>query len=267
MRYNLFLMRAKKRKSLLVIISLLLVAAALFLALAYFTGIGRDQTRLNNADSQPSTASQPTPESFDKNKHSLTEPGSIWVVVNKRYSLPIDYTPSDLTVPDVRLRLGADAEQMQIREVLEQDLQAMFTAAAEVGNEIVFGSGYRSADLQKQFYDGYVAQHGQAAADEFSARPGHSEHQTGLAVDIVSASGVCSLEVCWEDTPEGDWVAKNAHRYGFIIRYQQGREHITGYQYEPWHLRYVGQELAAELHRQNTTMEEFFELGPAPDYR
>jgi zinc D-Ala-D-Ala carboxypeptidase len=163
-------------------------------------------------------------------------------------------------VPDVRLRLGRSAEQMQFSAQATEDLKKMFEAAANDGVELVFGSGYRSYELQKQFYDSYVAQDGQEAADRYSARPGTSEHQTGLTVDITSPSGQCHLEICFEDMPEGQWLKANAHTYGFIIRYLDGKEHITGYQYEPWHLRYVGEDLATELHDSGETMEEFFGL-------
>jgi D-alanyl-D-alanine carboxypeptidase len=114
--------------------------------------------------------------------------------------------------------------------------------------------------LQKQFYDSYVGQDGQEAADRYSARPGTSEHQTGISFDATSLSETCHLEICFETTPEGKWIAEHAHEYGFIIRYLKDKESVTGYQYEPWHLRYVGKELAAELKRTGLTMEEFFGL-------
>jgi D-alanyl-D-alanine carboxypeptidase len=109
-------------------------------------------------------------------------------------------------------------------------------------------------------YNGYVAKDGQAAADRYSAKPGTSEHQTGLAMDVCLANSGCSLEQAFGDTPAGKWVAANAHKYGFIVRYLPGKDAITGYEYEPWHLRYVGIELATELQRNNKTMEEFFGL-------
>jgi zinc D-Ala-D-Ala carboxypeptidase len=149
---------------------------------------------------------------------------------------------------------------MQLSAAAQPALEQRFAAAAEDGVTLVFGSGYRSEALQRQFYESYVARDGQAAADRYSARPGTSEHQTGLAVDITSVGGRCHLEVCFEDLPEGQWLAANAHRYGFIIRYPDGKESITGYQYEPWHMRYVGTELSAEINRTGLTLEEFFGL-------
>lgn len=202
---------------------------------------------------------------FDKSAHSLTNPSSIWVIVNKQNSIPISYVPN-LAVPDVRLRLSANEEQMQISSEIKSQVEELFSSASADGVELVFGSGYRSSNLQKQFYDSYVARDGIAAADTYSARPGHSEHQTGLAFDITTPEGICHLEICLQEAPQGRWVAENAHRYGFIIRYQKDKDNITGYQYEPWHLRYVGVELANEINNSKQTLEEFFELGPAPNY-
>lgn len=204
-------------------------------------------------------------ETFDKTQHSLTDPTSIWLVVNKQYSIPVSFIP-ELTVPSVQLRLASHEEQMQINTTTEPAIKEMFNAAKDDGITLVFGSGYRSGALQKQFYDSYKAKDGQAAADTYSARPGHSEHQTGFAADITSVNGSCHLEVCWADTPEGTWLAANAYKYGFIIRYPKDKQDITGYQYEPWHVRYVGKELAAEINKTSQTLEEFFNLGPAPSY-
>lgn len=243
----------------------LLVPAILLIAiLGATTFIVRQSAEAPVAEIREQTSgSEPAGQSasFDKNRYSTDEPGSIWQIVNKSRALPADYVPADLIVPDVRLRLATSEQQMKFRQVSEADLIAMFKAAKDDGVTLVFGSGYRSYALQKQFYDSYVARDGQAAADRYSARPGTSEHQTGLSFDVTSISGKCHLEVCFEDLPEGQWVRDHAHEYGFIIRYPNGKENVTGYQYEPWHLRYVGRELSAEIHRTNQTLEEFFNLN------
>ena len=207
---------------------------------------------------------QPEPE-IDKSQYSLTDPSSQWVIVNKLNGIATTYIP-ELIVPNVRLRLSSTEQQMQLNVTAQKDLEAMFAAAEADDVNLVFGSGYRSAALQKQFYDSYVTVDGQEQADTYSARPGHSEHQTGYAVDITSPSGICHLEICWEDSAEGKWVAENAHRFGFTIRYIEGKERTTGYQYEPWHLRYVGADLAEQLYITGFTLEEFFDLPQAPDY-
>lgn len=218
-----------------------------------------DETVKTTASELPTANAEPE-DSFDRTQHSIDKPDSIWWIVNRDRPLPDGYVPPDLTVPDVRLRLDASAEQMQFRQIATPAVEDMFAAAQEDGVELVFGSGYRSESLQRQFYESYVARDGQAEADRYSARPGTSEHQTGLAVDITTPDLNCHLERCFEGTTQGQWVAENAHRYGFIIRYLDGKEDITGFMYEPWHLRYVGEELATELYQSGQTMEEFFDI-------
>lgn len=223
---------------------------------------------------QDSTTQAPTetpqadeqPAGFDKAKYSNDQPGSPWWVVNKTRPLPAGYVPPDLVIPEVRRRLSGTS-QMQYANQAVPDLKEMFAAASSDGVTLVFGSGYRSEALQRQFYNGYVAADGQAAADRLSARPGTSEHQTGLSFDATSTSQACHLETCFEDRPEGKWLRENAYKYGFIIRYPRDKEHITGYDYEPWHMRWVGKELSQEMQRTGIqTLEEFFGLPAAPDY-
>ncbi len=206
---------------------------------------------------------------FDKKQHSLDEPGSVWVITNKHRPLtPKDYKPNDLVAPDVPLRLNASAEEMQVRREVGVALQAMFAAAKNEGLKLMVSSAFRSYDFQKGLYNRYVSQQGQAIADTQSARPGYSEHQTGLAVDLEPASRKCEVEACFADTPEGKWIAQHAHEYGFVVRYGKEQQAITGYIYEPWHVRYVGKSLAQEAHKKgNPPLETFFSLAAAPDYQ
>lgn len=245
----------------LIVLSIITVSTAV-----YFVNKNRSKTPTNSqintiVSDKKTPQKQPTAPGFDKTKYSIDEPGSLWWIVNKNRALPKGYVPPDLIIPDVKLRLANTAEQMQFSKTAEPALISMFNAATKDGVSLVFGSGYRSEALQKQFYDSYVAKDGKEAADKYSAVPGTSEHQTGLAFDATSASGKCHLEICWAETPEGQWVKNNSYRYGFIVRYLDGKESVTTYQYEPWHLRYVGVELAAELHKTGQTMEEFFGLN------
>ena len=201
---------------------------------------------------------------FDKQALSLDDPASLWVVVNKLRPLtPDDYEPADLVdvpVPFVyQPRLRAGASQAVV------DMFAAFTA--ETGMQMQSQSAYRSYSAQVSTYDSWVSSLGQKGADLTSARPGFSEHQTGLAIDIAALPAECSLDQCFAGTPQGQWAAANAWRYGFVIRYPEGQTAVTGYEYEPWHLRYVGPVLAAELHETGTaTLEEFFALPAAPGY-
>lgn len=239
-----------------------------FVGLGFYLWQTRASRKANvlSDSTQTQNVAETPPTSPEQPKHSLTDPASIWVVVNKNQGIPVSYVPTDLVVPDVTLRLGADQEQMQLRKIALEPLSDMFSAAQSEGVALVFGSGYRSGNLQKEFYDSYKARDGQKAADTYSARPGFSEHQTGLALDVTNPSQTCNLEVCFADTKEGAWIAKNAHKYGFIIRYPKNKQSITGYQYEPWHLRYVGTDLALQLYDSKQTMEEYFKLNPAPSY-
>lgn len=247
-----------------------LIAVIVIAAVAGLVLFGFKQTALgpeNKNTGQQQTNTTP-PAGFDKTKYSTTDPASLWVIVNKQHPLsPTSYIPTDLLVPGVKLRLSGSEEQMQIRAVVEQPMKDMFNDAQTTGFTLSLGSGYRSYNLQKQFYNGYVSKDGQASADRLSARPGHSEHQSGLSFDVEITDMKCHLEKCLGETADGKWIAANAYKYGFIIRYPEGKEDITGYDYEPWHLRYVGVELATEMHNKNIqTLEEFFNVSGGKNY-
>lgn len=201
---------------------------------------------------------KPAAATFDKTKYSITEPGSLWWIVSKTRPLPDGYVPAQLVNPNMKLRWAPIAESMTVSQQIAPDLEALYKASQAAGFDLMLVSGYRSQVTQKELYDGYVASQGQEAADRISARPGTSEHQTGMVVDIGRSDRQCELDTCFGDTPEGKWLAEHAHEHGFIIRYPQGKEAIVGYQYEPWHIRYVGRELALELYKTKQTMEEFF---------
>lgn len=215
--------------------------------------------------STPSPTPTPTPTpTFDKTEFSIDDAASFWVVVNKLRPLnPIDYVAPDLVdvpVPYVHApKLRAEAANQVV---------TMFAAfTAETGLQMQAQSAYRSYNTQVGTYNNWVAELGQEQADLTSARPGHSEHQTGLAIDISAKPAVCSLDQCFADTPQGTWLATNAWSYGFVLRYPNGYTPITGYEFEPWHYRYVGLELAKEYHDSGaTTLEEFFGLPAAPTY-
>jgi D-alanyl-D-alanine carboxypeptidase len=219
--------------------------------------------------SSPSTALAATPTpvptpSFDRGAYSIDDPASIWVVVNKSRALnPVDAVPPDLVQPPV-----PNINGQPVRKAVSDALAALFAAAkSEAGLDLTLQSGYRSYDTQVSVYDEDVAANGQVYADTDTARPGHSEHQTGLAVDISAASGRCSLDACFGQTDEGRWLAANAWRFGFLLRYPQDKVAVTGFTYEPWHFRYVGVPLATELHETGvTTLEEYFGVPGGESY-
>lgn len=252
------------RRKLLFIWAAVLLVGFIGVGVWYFAFSDKNNTQNQTGDSNQQTGSAGTglaAPAFDKNKYSIDQPGSIWWIVNQNRPLPVGYVPPDLLVPTVKLRLDQNEEQMQISGQTEIALNEMFAAASKDGVTLVFGSGFRSYELQKQFYDSYVAKDGQEAADRYSARPGTSEHQTGLSFDATSVGEKCHLEICFAETPEGQWLKANSYKFGFIVRYLEDKESITGYQYEPWHIRYVGVELATELQKTGQTMEEFFGLA------
>ncbi len=208
------------------------------------------------------------PPGFNKNLYAISDPSSIWVVVNKRRPLsPKTYTPSQLVVPNMPLRLGTGSSEMRVSAAMSAALEQMALAAKKEGANLMLASGYRSYGSQSAIYSSHVKTYGQVSADRQSARPGHSEHQTGLAADLEPSNRTCEIAQCFGTLAEGKWLAANAYKYGFIIRYRSDKEAVTGYMYEPWHVRYVGVELATEMNKQGTTtLEEFFGLPAAPTY-
>lgn len=187
-----------------------------------------------------------------------------WLVVNKHRTLdPVDYVPEDLTAPERRI-----TSDSVLNESATDALDKLIAGAAEGGaGGISVTSGYRSYGLQKELFDGYVYNAGVEAAEATSAHPGHSEHQTGLAADVVPCDSACGTMDDFGGSAQGDWVAKNAWKYGFIVRYEDGYTDVTGYSPEPWHLRYIGKKLAKLYHEGDYhTLEDFFGLEAAPDY-
>lgn len=182
--------------------------------------------------------------------------------MNKRYRLPAGYKPSDLVYPDVPFLFRAKIEKRMLRKPAAAALEQLFAAAKKDGVPLAGVSAYRSHRRQQQVFGYYVRRDGRARASTYSAYPGTSEHETGLAVDVSGANGRCAASDCFAGTREARWLAKHAHEYGFIIRYPRGKEGITGYKYEPWHIRFVGRTAAGFIHSRGITLEEYEELAP-----
>lgn len=182
---------------------------------------------------------------------------SPWRVVNKRTPLPASVTPRRLK----------RVHGVEIDEPAAEPLQALFAAASRARIDLVASNGYRSYAWQSRLYADYVRRDGERAADTYSARPGHSEHQTGLTVDFKAGTGECSLQECFADTAQGRFLARQAAQHGWLVRYTPQNQDVTGYRPEPWHLRWVGRWLTgflAETHQDS--LEEAFALPAAPDY-
>lgn len=192
---------------------------------------------------------------FYKNIYKIKNPSNTLVLVNKNNQLAKNYVPSKLRTVKVARR-SDDLTKMQ--KTAATHLEKLFKAAKKDGIELAAWSGYRSYNTQKAAYNRWNKN------DSISARPGHSEHQTGLAMDVIAKKDLkksSPLSQSFGKTKEGKWLAKNAHKFGFIIRYPKGKEKITGYSYEPWHIRYVGNKVATKLYENDWTLEEAYIEG------
>ena len=158
------------------------------------------------------------------------------LIVNKEYGLPPNFAPG-------------------LEDICSEQFERLSEDAAEEGLNIYIGSAYRSYFEQIDIFNEYVTEYGVNESDTFSARPGHSEHQTGLTIDCNT------IDDAFGETDEAKWLAEHAHEYGFIIRYPLGKEDITGYQYEPWHIRYVGYTVAKEMYKSGECLEEYLGLA------
>ncbi|MFC8682268.1 M15 family metallopeptidase [Microbacterium ureisolvens] len=195
---------------------------------------------------------------------NLGDSARIWAVVDKiRPASPIDYRPSGLVLPDGVRSIEGGA----LRADAASALASLVTAARDAGvGEVALESGFRSYETQQQTYGRHFAERGERA-DQVSARPGYSEHQLGLGADVVACAGACGTLDQLAATPQGQWIAEHAWEHGWIVRYLEGKTPVTGYTAEPWHLRFIGPELARAYHDGGwTSLEEFFALDPAPGY-
>jgi len=195
-------------------------------------------------------------EDLNRTLFNIEDDESITSLVNKINSLEESYVPADLVTVNVPTVLE-NPEVNQLREEAALALEEMFAAAKESEVYLHARSGYRSYETQVQLFNGYVERHGEEEANRYSAKPGYSEHQTGLVMDVTSESVALQLDEKFGETIEGEWLKEHAHEYGFLIRYPEGMEEITGYIYEPWHLRYFGEEVATLIVESGLTYEEF----------
>ena len=195
----------------------------------------------------------------ENNRQVILNVDSIMVFVNKHRNLPAEYAPTDLIIPAVPFPFSGDEPRKHMRAEAALALEQLFKEAKKLNLDLFATSGYRSYDKQKSIFNSNVNLKGEEEANRTSARPGQSEHQTGLAMDVTSSKVGYNLVESFGTTTEGIWLRENAHNFGFIIRYPKGKEHITGYSYEPWHLRYVGLEVAEYIYTHQLTLEEYFQ--------
>lgn len=182
-----------------------------------------------------------------KNYYGVTYVDGV-VIANKTYSLPSNFAPNNLV---------AINGYIKVVDYVKDAFLSLSSDAKAIGLNIYASSGYRSYSNQKYIYENYVSMDGKENADRYSARAGYSEHQTGLAIDVNT------IDMTFDNTSESVWLRENAYKYGFIIRYPKGKEEITGYMYEPWHIRYVGKELSNKLYKDGSyiTLEEYYGIN------
>ena len=244
-----------------------IVAAGVLVAVAYGFTAGHKSVQVSEKPSSHQSTPKvqrielalPNTAPIPALKENYNQPASLWVVVSKEHQLSdARYVPTNLAIPSVKTRTDKSAAEQSLRVDVEPDIKALFEAAAAAGHNVMLASGYRSYEQQQVYFTNYSRLYGEAAANKFSARPGQSEHQTGLAFDVSLTTRECYLEICFAETEAGKWFAEHAYEYGFILRYPADKTTITQYQYEPWHFRYVGRDLARALHESHLTLDEAY---------
>ena len=268
-------MRTEKKKHLKITprfyILLGILVVIILIVLAVFFTADRDQDGESNLPDtpdvsqagDPDNAEEPDdPDNTDKPKAPAStdvrteDDGNLMVLVNRQYAVSRDYNPTDMV--DIDGSLSTNQNLKVKREAYEAYL-AMLEDAKKEGINFAICSAYRSYELQESLYNNSLATNGEAYTKKMFAYPGQSEHHTGYAIDVTSASMNWGLSQNYTDYPDGAWITEHCSEYGFIIRYPKGKEDITGYMYEPWHIRYVGVDAAKKITEQGITLEEYLD--------
>ena len=187
---------------------------------------------------------------FYKNIKEIENPNDILVLVNKNNKLLQNFIPENLETIDIKY----SNEGKMLKKVAKEAFEKLSSDALKLGYKIVAVSAYRDFSYQENLFNYYVEKYGEDYALNCSAKAGHSEHQTGLAVDVMGSNNSYDD---FELSDEFEWMINNAHKYGFILRYPKNKEKITGFKYEPWHYRYVGVEVAKIIYENKITLEEY----------
>ncbi|MCC3868953.1 M15 family metallopeptidase [Terrisporobacter mayombei] len=181
-----------------------------------------------------------------------TKSSKYLMLVNKKNPLALDYEPENLVKPNVEFLSSTSEKSRQMDETAAKALEELFQGAKEENIILLGSSAYRSYRSQVRVLQDEISSNGVDYANQYVAKPGKSEHQSGLAIDVTNEAR------CFDKTsPEAKWLENNAYRFGFILRYLEGKEDITGYNYEPWHIRYVGKDVAKDIYERNITLEEY----------
>ncbi|WP_215145300.1 M15 family metallopeptidase [Exiguobacterium qingdaonense] len=219
-----------------------------------------DTPVVDEEPTEPTEPIEPTPpvQPIEKDGVANLELNEM-ILVNKQIALPVNYQPSDLVEANIDFVDSTVGERRMLRKEAARAIEDLMNDAKAAGIDLKGTSAFRSYAYQVNLFNAYVERDGKEQAMKYSAPPGHSEHQTGLAIDVSSASVNYQLTQGLGETVEGKWLADHAHQYGFIIRYQKAFEEVTGYMYEPWHLRYIGVEHAKRVHALNQPYEQYLE--------
>jgi D-alanyl-D-alanine carboxypeptidase len=191
------------------------------------------------------------------NKDNLIQSPNVHVktellLVNSKHGLDKNYIPEELTIPTIPFSDKSEDEEKHVAGMIVEPLEELINTAKDEGIILFGNSGYRSYKSQENTYNNRVKSQGKELADAYVAKPGFSEHQTGLCIDITNKD-----RYFVEGTKEADWLAKNCHRFGFIIRYPKDKKSIKGVEYEPWHIRFVGKDAAKDIYDNGSTLEEY----------
>jgi zinc D-Ala-D-Ala carboxypeptidase len=246
-------MKNKKKKKKSSKLFLVLLAIVILLVLGSNLSIVKGLFGLHDGQGQDSANDKVRTQELTAAKEQ-----GLLILVNKQHPVNKEYKPDDLTAMKYFVS-NRSAETRFMRAAAVTAFNQLVEKAAQDGIDLKMTTAYRSYGFQKILFDNYVSQSGEAAANRFSAKPGQSEHQTGLAVDVSSSAIDYQLTEDFGETAEGKWLAAHAHEFGFIIRYPKDKESITGYLYEPWHIRYVGKFAAKDIYDQNLTLEEYLQ--------
>lgn len=214
-------------------------------------------TVITNNTTKP--APSPTKQTAEQ---AAADVKSVTVLVNKQFGLPSSYEPDDLVFVNIPFTFNDMMDKRKMRKEAGAAIEQLVASAKKDSVFLAGVSAYRSYATQKSLFTNYVQIDGLEKAKTYSAEPGHSEHETGLAIDLAGSDGKCAAQDCFAATKEAKWIAEHAAEFGFIVRYPRGKEAITGYQYEPWHIRYVGVKFAKELSDKGLTLEEYYNAVP-----
>lgn len=251
-----------RRTHCLIVLSLLLAIGGICLYGAFhytnlFAGTSQDSNSAFSAFSMTSLKTQ-TPVSSPSSAKKSNTCSNLLVLVDKAHALPASYVPPDL-VSLHDYAIPVNNYTIIGRRTMIDELQKLIAAGTNAGFYLVVASAYRSYTTQASIYNTYVQDYGEQQANMFSAKPGESQHQLGTALDFTTSEMGYSLSLGFAYSAAGEWLLANAYTYGFYLSYPQGQESVTGYEYEPWHFRYIGVQSAMDLHQSGLIMQTYLE--------